>query len=566
MERKLPHWDMTGIYPAPDSKEFLDDIALLGRIGDEIISETEKEFPSAERLINLKDKGDSLEITLTAYTDALISADSENPVLLRASALAEDASIRYDKADDAYIRCIDEKADISSVPERFRYSIYRIKKMAGHLMTSEEESLASELSKTGEKAWEKLMESVTSVAADGGMTLTSLRAEAMNPDREKRECAYRRELKLLETHKTAVAAALNGVKGTVLTLEKRRGWDDPIERSLFSSAISKKTLEALLSAMEDSLPMFRRYFNLKARMLGLDKLSFFDLFAPVGSGSRSYSFEEAMNLVIDSYSSFSPEMGRFAEMAFEKGWLDAEPRHGKAGGAYDVYFPERGESRVFLNFDSSYDSVATIAHELGHAYHDSVVRDLPPSLSAYPMTLAETASIFGEMLLFDKVLSTCDKEESVTIIESFVQNAAQVIVDILSRYLFEKRVFERRKEGEITADELSDMMLQAQEYTYGDALDEKHKYMWAVKSHYYSADFSYYNYPYAFGELFALSLYSRKNEEGFPELYKAILRSTGMMDAESVAAAAGCDTEDKAFWMAGLGVIEKYIEELEKWN
>ena len=299
MERKLPHWDMTGIYPSPDSKEFLDDIALLGRIGDEIISETEKEFPSAERLINLKDKGDSLEITLTAYTDALISADSENPVLLRASALAEDASIRYDKADDAYIRCIDEKADISSVPERFRYSISRIKKIAGHLMTSDEESLASELSKTGEKAWEKLMESVTSVAADDGMTLTSLRAEAMNPDREKRESAYRRELKLLETHKTAIAAALNGVKGTVLTLEKRRGWDDPIERSLFSSAISKKTLEALLSAMEDSLPMFRRYFNLKARMLGLDKLSFFDLFAPVGSGSRSYSFEEAMNLVIE---------------------------------------------------------------------------------------------------------------------------------------------------------------------------------------------------------------------------------------------------------------------------
>ena len=220
---------------------------------------------------------------------------------------------------------------------------------------------------------------------------------------------------------------------------------------------------------------------------------------------------------------------------------------------------------IFLNFDSSYDSVATIAHEMGHAYHDSVIKELPVSLSSYPMTLAETASIFGEMLVSDYILFSTDRDEALTIIEAFVQNAAQVIVDILSRYIFEKSVFERRRDGEITADELSEMMLSAQSEAYGDAIGEKHKYMWAVKSHYYSADFSYYNYPYAFGELFALSLYSQKDKKDFSSLYRKVLENTGRMDAAACASIAGCNIEDKEFWKAGLDYIGRYIEELEKW-
>ena len=183
------------------------------------------------------------------------------------------------------------------------------------------------------------------------------------------------------------------------------------------------------------------------------------------------------------------------------------------------------------------------------------------------MTLAETASIFGEMLVSDYILSSADRDEALTIIEAFVQNAAQVIVDILSRYIFEKSVFERRRDGEITADELSEMMLSAQSEAYGDAIGEKHKYMWAVKSHYYSADFSYYNYPYAFGELFALSLFSRKDKDPlFLEKYDSLLLRSGMDDVKSVAGMAGFDIEDKSFWLSGLAVIEKYIKELESWT
>ncbi len=518
-------------------------------------------------LIALKDRGDALLVNITAYAEALLSTDSDDPSYLKAMSEAEDAAVGYQKAEDAFTRAIGSQEDEASSPELSAYGTYIRNTIieSHHLMTAEEEALAAELSRSGSSAWERLMASVTSTAEEGGRTLTELRALASSPDRATRKSAYESEIHLLETHKAAIAAALNGVKGSVLTLEARRGWDDPIDRSLFSSAITQKTLDSMLDAIVGSLPAFRRYFSVKARLLGLEKLDFFDLFAPIGGNSRTYTYEEACKIVIDSFSSFSPETGAFAAKAIESGWIDAQPRKGKAGGAYDIFFPIPGESRVFCNFDGSYDSVATIAHELGHAYHDSIVRDLPPSLSTYPMTLAETASIFAEMLVFDHVLSHAEGDEALPIIESFVQSSAQTIVDIYSRYLFEESVFRRRREGEISADELSDLMLDAQEKAYGDGLGIKHRYMWAVKSHYYSADFSFYNYPYAFGQLFALSLYSRRREEGFPELYRKVLRSTGMMDAADVAAISGADITDGDFWRAGLSVILDYARRLESW-
>ena len=567
MTEKLPEWDMSDIYPSPDSERFHDDIRRVREIGDEIIEHcSDPHFPLLS-LIKLKDEGDALIVTLTAYTEALLETDSENKAYLKALNESEEISVFYDKADDAFIRGVSARKDEFSSPElsEYRYYLDRIAVEGSHLMSEAEEALASELARTGENAWQRLMSAVTSTAADGDKTLIELRALASDPDRTIRKDSYERELQLLDTHKTAVAAALNGVKGSVLTLERRRGWADPLDRSLFSSAISRKTLDALLGAMRESLPLFHHYFHIKARLMDLDKMDFYDLFAPVGKSSRKYSFQEAKEIVISAYKAFSTEMGAFAEMAFRHNWLDAAPHKGKAGGAFDIFFPARKQSRIFFNFDSSYDSVATIAHEMGHAYHDSVIKELPVSLSSYPMTLAETASIFGEMLVSDYILSSADRDEALTIIEAFVQNAAQVIVDILSRYIFEKSVFERRRDGEITADELSEMMLSAQSEAYGDAIGEKHKYMWAVKSHYYSADFSYYNYPYAFGELFALSLYSQKDKKDFPSLYRKVLENTGRMDAAACASIAGCNIEDKEFWKAGLDYIGRYIEELEKW-
>ena len=436
-----------------------------------------------------------------------------------------------------------------------------------HQMSDSEEKLASEFLRLSSSSWERLQQAVTSCAANGGKTLIELRALATSPDRNIRRDAYEREKTILKEHEVALAYSLNGVKGTTLMLEKRRGWSSPLERSLFQSRTTRKALDALIHAIEKSIPTFRSYMGVKARLLGLEKLSWYDIMAPVGKAKRSYTFKEAEDIVISAFSSFSKEMGEFAASAFKNGWIDAEPRKGKVGGAYDTAFRKSGCSRVLLNYDYTYDGVSTLAHELGHAYHDHTVMDLPPLLSDYPMTLAESASIFSETLVFSYLTKRLEREESLPIIEQFVSSANQTCLDILSRFYFESAVFERRREGELSASEFSAMMLSAQERTYGDAVSDKHEYMWAVKSHYYSESFSFYNYPYAFGELFALSLFSRKDKDPlFLEKYDSLLLRSGMDDVKSVAGMAGFDIEDKSFWLSGLAVIEKYIKELESWT
>ena len=546
----LPHWSLSNIYPSVDSAEFREDLEKVR----ELSSLLEKEYS-----LSVYDELSAIVINLDAYVNALLSSDSDNAEYLKALSLVEDALVVFNKAEDEFVRAIGKTKEEADEPLFVREA--RIS--SRHLMGKEEEVLAAELSRSNESAWSRLQEQLASCIKDGEKTLTELRSLAFCSDRSIRREAYEREIQLLDTHSVSFAASLSGVKGTVLTLEKRRGWKSPIERSLFSSRITGRTLDALLSAIRESLPIFRDYWKTKARILGLDDFSFYDLFAPVGR-SREYSFDEAREIVISSYASFSSDMADFASYAFDHSWIDAEPHAGKAGGAYDVYFPSVKESRVFCNFDSSYDSVLTLAHELGHAYHDSVLKDEPMSKATYPMTLAETASLFGELLVTDSMLSSCkDRSEELFITEQFLSSAAQTIVDIYSRYLFEESYFEKRREGGVSASECSALMLDAQEKAYGDALKVKHPYMWAVKSHYYDAEFSFYNYPYAFGLLFALSLYSMKGQEDFPAMYRGILHKTGSLDVKSLLSSIGMDAESPEFWMGGVRIIESYKERME---
>ena len=546
----MPHWSLDNIYISIDSAEFDNDLKKLERLSFSL---------EKEGSLELYDEASAIAINLDAYVSALLSVDSSNERYLKALSRVEDALVVFHKAEDSFIRALGE-SEVSADESLF---VREARITSGHLMSREEEALAMELARSGEDAWSRLQESLSASAGDGKKSLTELRSVAFSADRNVRKDAYEREIKVLETHSVSFASALSGVKGSVLTLERRRGWRKPIDRSLFSSRITEKTLDALIHAIESSLPLFRDYLKLKARILGIDDFSFYDLFAPVGKSSK-YSFEDARDIVISSYASFDKTMADFASYAFEHSWIDAEPHPGKAGGAYDVYFPCAKESRVFCNFDGSYDSVLTLAHELGHAYHDSILRNEPVSRATYPMTLAESASLFGELLVTDALLSSAsDREEKLFITEQFMSSSAQTIVDIYSRYLFEKNYFEKRREGDVSAAECSSLMLGAQDSAYGDALKEKHQYMWAVKSHYYDAGFSFYNYPYAFGLLFSLSLYARKDEPGFASLYRDVLYRTGSMDVKSLLSSIGIDSESREFWMSGVDIIARYKEMME---
>jgi pepF/M3 family oligoendopeptidase len=442
-------------------------------------------------------------------------------------------------------------------------------------MENDLEALAAELSLSGGNAFEKLQGTVTSQMSvefelDGkvqSLPMTALINLRTHRDEATRRRAYEAETKAWESVKETLAACLNGVKGQANTLNKRRGRKDAVHSALDAGRIDRKTLKAMLGAMEASFPMFRKYFKAKAKKLGKEKLAWWDLFAPMGKTYKVYSFEEARDFVLENFGKFSGDLQGFAKRAFDNRWIDAEQRDGKRGGAFCMGIAGVKESRVLCNFDGSFDTVSTIAHELGHGFHNQCAYAAGKTeLQQFtPMTLAETASTMCETIVAEAVLAKAkDPQEALSVLEGQIQGAGQVVVDIYSRYLFEKEVFERREQAELSADDFSEIMLKAQTATYGDGLDERYlqKFMWTWKPHYYSPSLSFYNFPYAFGLLFATGLYAIYQQRGaaFVEDYKKLLASTGEADAADLAKRFGIDIRKPKFWEDSLAIIGKQID------
>jgi pepF/M3 family oligoendopeptidase len=397
--------------------------------------------------------------------------------------------------------------------------------------------------------------------------MSMVRNLAFDPDREVRRRAHEAELEGWKSVAVPLAAALNSIKGEANTLTRRRHWDSALDESIFDSNIDRRTLDVMMEAARESFPDFRRYMHIKALMMGLDRLAWYDIFAPVGGTTHTWDFSDAQRFIVEQFSSYSNKMGDFAGRAFEEEWIDAEPRNGKRDGAYCMPI-RRDESRVFTNYMPSYGGVSTLAHELGHAYHNMVKAGRTTLQKTTPMTLAETASIFCETIIRHAAMKDANHEEQIAILSESIQDSCQVVVDITSRFLFESRVFDKRRERELTVDELCIIMLDAQKETYGDGVNEStlHPYMWAVKPHYYRVDRSFYNFPYMFGLLFGLGLYARyrQDPEAFQRNYDDLLSSTGMDDAATLAARFGIDIRTPAFWRSSLDIIRADIAEFER--
>ena len=576
MEEK--RWNLSPIYPAVDSKEFNDDLAKLKQLLAQFRAKLESGNVEVSELVEMENEIEDIEETLGSYAYCNVSVNTTDKAAVNALNKVEELSMDTAVCETLFNTYVAEhKAQIDAFCKEnpdYRFIFDEIAEEARHQMPKELEELAADLMRSGSDAFGRLQETISSSACaelDGNkLTVIQLRALATNADRETRRKAYEAELKVWKEHEIAFCYALNSIKGTSISLEKRRNWESPIDRSIAGARISRKTLDALIGTLEKNLPMFRRYLKTKAKLLGLEKCAFFDIFAPVGKASMKYTYEQAREIVVKQYGAFNPAMGQFAANAFDKNWIDPFPRAGKTGGAYDIYMPKIKESRVFANFDGTYDGVSTFAHELGHAWHDHVVSVKPAMLRGYPMTLAETASIFSEFIVFKGAVEQATDDQKIAIIEQFVQSACQVCVDILCRFYFEREVFEQRRDGELMPDEMCDIMIDCQKKTYGDGLDENllHPYMWAVKGHYYSTGFSFYNYPYAFGQLFGLGLYNRslkeKSERPFYEKYNELLSLTGQLPAEDVAKTAGIDITDPAFWQEGMDIIASYAKQLEE--
>lgn len=588
----LPRWDLTVLYPSLDSPEFDHDFAALLRSMDELetvfddlgvppAQQRPHRSPQeqVERALATLDTIDVAFDSMQAYIFGFISTNSRNEMAQARFSELQSRAVALSKAGtrfDAWIGTLDVESLIAQSPAiaDYAYPLRKIAAYASHLMTPDQEALAAELGPSAGSAWSRLHSNLTSqisttFEADGEVrvvTMSELRNLALVADRDTRRRAWEAELAAWEANALPLAAALNGVKGQVLALGERRGWEDPLGESLFGSAIDAEILDAMIAEARESFPDFRRYLDLKAQLVGVARLAWFDLFAPVGETERTWSWAEATAFVTEQFGAFGPRMEHLAHRAVSESWIDAGPRPGKQGGAFCMWLIG-DQSRILQNYAPSYDGVSTLAHELGHAYHNFTQTGLTPMRRRTPMILAETASTFCETIVKEAALVGASRAEQLYILEQSLQGACQIVVDILSRFDFERNLFAARRERELSISELCDLMLAAEEGTYGSGLDkyQRHPYMWAVKGHYYIPDQSFYNYPYLFGLLFGLGLYAERERspESFPERYDAMLAATGIANAADLASQFGIDLRDRAFWRSSLDMIRADIARFE---
>lgn len=585
----LPRWDMTTIFPSLESPEFAAAFEHAKREIQALVPLFEQhqvrcregaseKAPPVRAFEEVTGRLNALyqELqTLRSFINAFVTTDASNDTAQARRSELQMAGVTLDQLRTRYtawVGSLDIEALLShsAVAREHEFMLRKARVLAQHQMAEGEEDLAADLQSSGVQGWARLHQDLSALllvpltvrGEAQTLPMSAVRGLAHDGDREVRRAAYDAELRAWETVSVPMAAALNGVKGYQQVVRRRRGWADDVEPTLLANSIDRGTLEAMQEACVESFPDFRRYMRAKARSLGLERLAWYDVNAPVGESARVYAWPESEQFVREQFGRYSERLAAFADRSFRERWTDAEPRPGKQGGGFCMQV-RPGESRILMNYDGSFNTVSTLAHELGHAYHNLNLKERTPLQSGTPATLAETASIFCDTLAFNAALEQAQGPERLALLEASLQRDLLVVVDIHSRFLFESRVFERRAERELTPREFNDLMLEAQRQTYGDGLDEAypHPYMWAVKEHYYGPTF--YNYPYTFGLLFGLGLYSLYEDDpnGFRAGYDDLLSATGLADAATLARRFGIDSRSPEFWRSSLDIVRRKIDE-----
>ena len=566
-------WTLEDLYPSFESQEFKQDVEAYKALKGKFESLTlEDSIEGITQVVKLLEESTVLTGRLYNYIHLTLATDTTHEtatqVEVQLAGVSADLQATYAKVSK-FLGTI--QTDITTDPflAEYRYYFEEAKKDATHLLSDELEEVLAKMSISGGKAWSQLFDFMWS-SAQGEykgevVTLSEIRGKAYDSDAEVRKSAYEAELKMYDAIKEPIAFSLNHIKKEVLTTSQLRGFESPLAHTLEASRMSRETLDALLEAIREYLPNFRKYLRHKAALLGHENgLPFYDLFAPVGNSSRTFTVEESKDYLIENFKTFSADLAEMTEEFFDKHYIDFYPRKGKVGGAFCANLPMIKQSRVLTNFTGSLSDVVTLAHELGHAYHGLHIENHRPLNQDYSMPVAETASTFNENIIMNTAIKEASDEEKIALIESQLQDTTQIIVDIYSRYLFESAVFENREQSFMFSKDLEEMMLTAQKEAYGDGLDQAylHPYMWACKPHYYSTGLSFYNFPYAFGGLFSKGLYAiyQEQPEGFVEKYQELLRATTVSSVEDTAKVLGVDVSTPEFWKNALAEVAESIE------
>lgn len=581
------NWDLTVFYKDFDDPEFKNDLARLPKEIDAftaaIAAPAEDEVRKLVSLVHQEEALSCLFERLSMMIELNFAVDADNKPanaalapLMRAymdSSLAANAFSRYLASLDNLDAIIDADDELKARA----FALREAAENAKHQLPEALEKPVLKMQLSGGEAFSHLRDKLDAtllVDYDGKqIPLSAVRALAYDGDADTRRRAYEAELASYKKIELPMSFCLNNIKAEGETMAALKDYKGVLDMALAHSRMDEKTLEAMWTAIREALPEVREYFKAKGRLLGHENgLPFYDLFAPVGQSTRTYTVEEARALLLDLFGKFCPEMGEMMRTAFDEGWIDMFPREGKSGGAFCSGYYAKNISRVMTNFAGSASDVSTLAHELGHAFNNRMLHHKPIMMTETPMPLAETASTFNETLLISQLLKTATPEEELTLLDSCLTEQTQTMVDIYSRFLFEQKVVAAQADHALDVDELKETMLWAQEQSYGDGLDPeyRHPYMWACKSHYYSTGVHFYNFPYAFGGLFARGLYARYEKEGeaFVPVYCDLLSRFGSDTIANVTASVGIDVTTPDFWREAvesvLVQVRRFVELADK--
>lgn len=578
----MNEYNLDILYLGYDDPSFIQDLNTLNEVCEEIkvfseklTNDDQKETIKKilmlnERLIDLcADLCDFLNLKLainTADKEAINYSDKVNQLL---SSVTK-AGTRFDQY---IIACdhLESYINEDTFLQNYAYHLLTTKKNGKYLLDEKVEEAIAKMNMNAANAWEKQWEYLTSSVEitmdEKSYTLSAIRNLAYDCDPIIRKKAFEAELKGYDKIKDAIAYSLNSIKGQVNTLCEMRGYESALDEALHHADMKKETLDAMFAAMQEYMPKFQEYMKRKAKLLNHENgLPFYDLFAKLegDEDEKKYTIQDARNYLVENFKAFSVELSDMVAKAFDEEWIDFYPRKNKVGGAFCENLPKHKQSRILTNYDGNFGDVVTLAHELGHAFHGQQIEDHRPLNRGYSMPVAETASNFNENLIMNKAIKEASGKTKIALMESQLQDTTQTILDIYSRYLFESEVFERRKNEFLFADQLADIMMSAQKKAYGDGLDPNtlHPYMWICKSHYYSANLSFYNFPYAFGTLFARGLYALYEEQGesFVPKYKKMLYATTITSVEDCAKVMDIDLTSKAFWEKSLASYCEVID------
>ena len=583
-------WELDSLLPAPESTGFEQRLAAY-RVALESLATRATALPAVtpagaaawSEFLTAYATASAEGTELRAFVECHAAADAGNAHLQRLEAkLAALDPLRSEVATSVEFALkgapdADFEAFVAAVPSLTaqRFFLEDARRLAGLRLPREQEQLAAELDVDGFSAWGRLYDRLSGAVRVTVMERGKLvqkspgQVQFDSPERSVRQNNFYAADQAWAGLADTAADCLNHLAGTRLTRYRRLGLTDHLDAPLLFNRMRRQTLQAMLAAVAERRPMLVDYLNAKAGRLGLDALAWYDLAAPLPAAdgpARPLPYDDACRTVVRTLGAFSPEFGDFAETALRERWVEVENRPGKRQGGFCTGFPTAKVSRIFMTYTNSADSMSTLAHELGHAYHSHVLNDAPYFLRDYPMNLAETASTFAEQILNEEQLQTAASDgQRLTILDHMLSDAVAFCMNIPTRFLFEDRFHRERAAGEVSAGRLNDLMLAAQQECYCGALaaDGYNPHFWISKLHFYITYTPFYNFPYTFGYLLSLGLYNMaaQGAADFPAQYREFLRGTGRLTAEdAVQAAFGHDLSQPAFWHSCLDVIGQRVE------